>query len=106
VGVGAGIDMTALKIIGAVLGVALAATSARAFDEQKKAPEDKSRAPAMETIKTPEGKELRLPGIGQIPKLDFGLELLYGQNKPQNPIPEKTEPGDLQIRATIKYRTN
>jgi hypothetical protein len=38
--------------------------------------------------------------------LDFGLELLYGQNKPQNPIPEKTEPGDLQIRATIKYRTN
>lgn len=89
------------------IGLVIASTAAFAFDEQKKAePVDKPRANAMETVTTPDGSALKLPGIGQIPKLDFGLELLYGSNRPNNPVPEKQEPGDLQIRATIKYRTN
>lgn len=85
----------------------VSSSAALAFDEQKtKADAGDKRSQVMETIKTPGGSELRLPGIGQIPQLDFGLELLYGANRPNAPVPEKQEPGDLQIRATIKYRTN
>jgi hypothetical protein len=99
--------MSMMKAALVGIGLAVASTTASAFDEQKKVdPTDKTRAPAMETIKTPDGGVLKLPGLGQIPKLDFGLELLYGQNKPNAPVPEKHEPGDLQIRGTIKYRMN
>ncbi|MFM2422540.1 MAG: hypothetical protein RL291_1070 [Pseudomonadota bacterium] len=99
--------MSKIRTVLAVFGLVFTTSATFAFDEQKKAePADKAKAPAMETIKTPDGGTLKLPGIGQIPKLDFGLELLYGQNRPNSPVPEKQEPGDLQIRATIKYRTN
>ncbi len=57
------------------------------------------------------GAELVIPGIGSLgvlPKLDFGLELLYGANE----APEQaTEPGDipvidedLTIRGIVKHR--
>lgn len=55
------------------------------------------------------GTELAIPGvgtIGTIPKLDFGLELLYGANgsqTPENNVPdEKTD--DVLIKGTIKHR--
>jgi hypothetical protein len=55
------------------------------------------------------GTELNIPGfgsIGTIPKLDFGLELLYGANgsqTPENNVPEdKTD--DVLIKGTIKHR--
>ena len=53
------------------------------------------------------GTEVRIPGIGTVgvlPKLDFGLELLYGANEQQKGCPEQAEPGDVQIRGTIKHR--
>jgi hypothetical protein len=57
------------------------------------------------------GAELVIPGIGSLgvlPKLDFGLELLYGANE----APEQaTEPSDipvidddLTIRGIVKHR--
>ena len=57
------------------------------------------------------GAELVIPGIGSLgmlPKLDFGLELLYGANE----APEQaTEPSDLPvidddltIRGIVKHR--
>ena len=53
------------------------------------------------------GTEVRIPGIGTVgvlPKLDFGLELLYGANDTKGLPEEKSEPSDVQIRGTIKHR--
>ena len=55
------------------------------------------------------GTEVKIPGIGTVgvlPKLDFGLELLYGANGNESKaIPdEKNENNDVQIRGTIKHR--
>jgi hypothetical protein len=62
---------------------------------------------------TPTGKtgpEVRIPGLGTLgvlPKLDFGLELLYGVNEDKKDEPSKgpAEPDDgVQIRGTLKHR--
>jgi hypothetical protein len=54
------------------------------------------------------GIELRIPGVGSLgalPKLDLGLELLYGANDPSSTRPDdKSQPSDVQLRATIKHR--
>ena len=53
------------------------------------------------------GTEIRVPGVGSVgklPKLDFGLELLYGANEPVGRSDDRSQPSDLQIRATIKHR--
>ena len=54
------------------------------------------------------GTEVRIPGVGTLgvlPKLDFGLELLYGANDSAGARPDdRSQPSDVQIRATIKHR--
>ena len=56
------------------------------------------------------GTEVRIPGLGTLgvlPKLDFGLELLYGVNEDKRNESEKgpTEPDEgVQIRGTLKHR--
>lgn len=53
------------------------------------------------------GTEVRIPGLGTVgvlPKLDFGLELLYGANEQKGLPQDKTNPDDVQIRGTIKHR--
>ena len=54
------------------------------------------------------GTEVRIPGLGTVgvlPKLDFGLELLYGATDNRTVRPDdRTEPNDVQIRGTIKHR--
>jgi hypothetical protein len=53
------------------------------------------------------GTEVRIPGFGKVgvlPKLDFGLELLYGATEAQGRPDEKSEPNDVQIRGTLKHR--
>jgi hypothetical protein len=53
------------------------------------------------------GTEVRIPGIGTVgvlPKLDFGLELLYGATEQRGVPEDKSEPSDVQIRGTIKHR--
>ena len=52
------------------------------------------------------GTEIRVPGVGSVgtlPKLDFGLELLYGASEPKGMPPDRNE-DDVQIRGTIKHR--
>jgi hypothetical protein len=66
------------------------------------------------SLSAPEGKpksggpEIRVPGLGTIgalPKLDFGLELLYGASEPKGVRDDKlADPSDLQIRGTMKYK--
>jgi hypothetical protein len=42
--------------------------------------------------------------VGTLPKLDFGLELLYGANESPGRLDDRSQPSDVQIRATIKHR--
>jgi hypothetical protein len=111
----------------AVAGVVVLATSpAMAFDLQQggKAPakEQQGSAPTLtdkdagvnfsmpEPGKTGTGTEVRIPGLGKLgvlPKMDFGLELLYGatEQKPLEEPAEATEQSDeLMIRGTVKHR--
>jgi hypothetical protein len=117
---------------GFVLALALAAAltvghGAYAFQEQKgstpppaedqapapaAAPGDKGAAMGEETTaKAEAGTEIRIPGLGKLgvlPKMDFGLELLYGaaeQGQPAGqpeagPNPED----DLTVRGSVKHR--
>jgi len=53
------------------------------------------------------GTEVRIPGLGTVgvlPKLDFGLELLYGATESKGLPQDKSDSGDVQIRGTIKHR--
>jgi hypothetical protein len=53
------------------------------------------------------GTEIRIPGIGTLgvlPKFDLGFELLYGSNEPAVRPDEKSQPSDVQLRATLKHR--
>jgi hypothetical protein len=77
--------------------------------ELPKAPADGSKG----LILTPEinltgpGTEVRIPGLGKVgvlPKLDFGLELLYGANEQKGTFEDKANPDDVQLRGTIKHR--
>jgi len=65
----------------------------------------------------PKGTELKIPGIGSVgtlPKLDFGLELLYGsQNAPQSngvhlderpQLDQHEKQDDVQIKGTFKHK--
>ena len=99
--------------------VAIAATAntgAIAMDEQRgpvPAGSDVPKADVQEqgTSKS-EGTEIRIPGLGKLgtlPKMDFGLELLYGaaESRPlQDAEPEdKTDQQqDLMIHGTVKHR--
>jgi hypothetical protein len=55
-----------------------------------------------------QGTEIRIPGVGTVgvlPKLDFGLEMLYGSGtEPTGRLDEKSPPDGVQLRATIKHR--
>jgi hypothetical protein len=54
------------------------------------------------------GTELSIPGIGSVgtlPKLDFGLDLLYGAGS--DPVQERAQENenrDVTIKGTIKHR--
>ena len=123
-----------IKIILAAGGLAVALTAgvssdARAFTETTVPPAQPqtSQTPPAQPLQKPEagapdsmalvkpgdakpnGTELRIPGIGSlgvVPKLDFGLDLLYGagsdpvQERPQ----ENNESQDVTIKGTIRHR--
>jgi hypothetical protein len=110
-----------IKFLTAML-VALFACGDRSFGFQERSIGEADRSiglpsapqlPGLE-VKTPElgtgagaGTEIRVPGLGNVgtlPKLDFGLELLYGASDLAGRFDERSQPSDVQIRATIKHR--
>ena len=108
-----------LILMGALVG--FASQAALAFQETTtggataEQPAAKVEAPAVNlqvpSLPKSQGQEIRLPGLGAIgtlPRLDFGLELLYGANEQKGvrEEPLKREDGDMQIRGTVKYRFN
>jgi hypothetical protein len=55
------------------------------------------------------GTELTIPGIGSVgtlPKLDLGVELLYGSKSvPDTPQLDQPRPdGDMQIKGTLSHK--
>ncbi len=64
----------------------------------------------LATSNAERGTEIRIPGLGKLgvlPKMDFGLELLYGaadQKLPDGPVETAPTPDDLLIRGTMKHR--
>jgi hypothetical protein len=120
-----------LKNLTVALGLAAslacgAVSSAYAFTETKIAPQPGQSAPAPEAPKlqlekTDEGglslnapgagstgeTELTIPGvgsIGKVPKLDFGLELLYGGQGQGTDAPTDEQKDDVLIKGKIKHR--
>ena len=122
-----------LKDLAAVLGmnVAMAAAGsfcAHAFTETNVPPATQTApqtapAPQLQINKADDGNglslsspgdvksgdtELNIPGIGSVgslPKLDFGLELLYGGGTdpaPEKPLEDQND--DVLIKGTIKHR--
>ena len=119
-----------MRLIGVVMVLSAFAQPVMAFQESggsDKTPE--AAAPAVEmpksapaaaapgkglSLKAPElsigqgtGTEVRIPGFGSVgvlPKLDFGLELLYGATDSRSRPDDRSEPSDVQIRGTIKHR--
>jgi hypothetical protein len=107
------------------LGVALAfvSSSTLAFQEQggAPAPAPDQAAPAAPPsgeqknleFSTPKvdgaddtGTEVRIPGLGKLgvlPKMDFGLELLYGASESKATEPADQPAEDLTIRGSIKH---
>ncbi len=114
-------------VVALALAAALAAGhSAFAFQEQKgstpppaaeSAPAPADAAPADtkaglsdESAAKPEtGTEIRIPGLGKLgvlPKMDFGLELLYGaaESQPAGQPPAAKPEDDMTLRGSIKHR--
>ena len=79
-------------------------------DAATKAQEQEEAAP---TKPESTGTEIRIPGLGKIgtlPKMDFGLDLLYGaeedntKSTPDLPDPQgKDDQRDLMIHGTVKH---
>lgn len=115
--------MRVLGYIGLGMVLGLVGPSALAFQEQG-APAPAMSAPSDATPSAPAekaldfsaprvedsgsaGTEVRIPGLGKLgvlPKMDFGLELLYGANdsKPSDTVVDKPAE-DLTVRGTIKH---
>lgn len=124
-----------MRIVGLSIALALASSSAGAFQEQQAgggaAPSaspapgiiiDNSKAPSQDGLPgelkfsapvepDESGAKVFLPGLGTLgvlPKLDFGLELLYGATETPDAEPRVDEllPGDedLMIRGRVKHR--
>jgi hypothetical protein len=115
---------------GLVVAIAATGGQAYAFTETKVPPSATKVEPKKETPSVPlqtqksengtglqlnmpgdsksGGTELKVPGIGSVgvlPKLDFGLELLYGSgdSATTDPVIEDKN-GDVQIKGSIKHR--
>ncbi len=114
-------------VVALALALALVAGhGAFAFQEQKGAtpPPSQEAAPApAEAVpgdakaaivdesapKGETGTEIRIPGLGKLgvlPKMDFGLELLYGaaENEPVGQDPAAKPEEDLMLRGSVKHR--
>ena len=130
------IRMRRMNMLGLLAAMIIAAVPAFAFEEQQAGGMPAQTAPApgividnsrsaaesgitadmefatpAQTGKT--GTEVFIPGLGSLgvlPKMDFGLELLYGATESPTKAPDGSEPSlsydddDLKIRGTVKHR--
>jgi len=116
-----GRTVVALALVAAVF----AGHSAFAFQEEKQGsapapaaeaavpaeavPDDKAALGTETAAKAETGTEIRIPGLGKLgvlPKMDFGLELLYGaaENAPTGQPDGVAPEDDLTVRGSVKHR--
>ena len=111
--------MRLIGILAVGLGLAIVSSASFAFEEQKigagsTAGGSVSTGSVGESmgITTPElkvgrpdaGTKIRVPGlgvIGEIPKMDFGLELLYGASQNKQLDSERNEANGVMLRSKI-----
>lgn len=108
-----------IMTVGATLALMLCAGSfAFALEEQRVVAPPAGAAPsavpqvgvqdAAPAAKPETGTEIRIPGLGKLgtlPKMDFGLELLYGAADPKaanDAAPDDNQ--DLTIRGSVKHK--
>jgi hypothetical protein len=109
--------MMRLKLIGLTAALAIVSTAAFAFQEQQQAaPATQSEQAAQPNVApvapdappTSKGMPVRIPGLGtlgMIPKMDFGLELLYGAaEQAKRSDPSKPENDDVLVGGRIKHK--
>ena len=110
--------MSVLKFIVVAVSVACVTTAALAFQEQQPGPAAPAAAepakpvdlgPAAIANPSLAGTEVRIPGLvklGNLPKMDFGLELLYGATEPRQPEnrPRDDARDDLTLRGSVKHK--
>lgn len=105
----------AVALISAIFAVS---TAAYAFQEQNSAPPAPAGPPAAAIADAPQvaspgesGTEIRIPGLGRLgvlPKMDFGLELLYGAADSKRSADDVPATGlapndDMSVRGTLKH---
>jgi hypothetical protein len=115
--------MSLFKYTSVGLTLVLLSTAAVAFQEQKSGTTPEAAPAAVQpeakpvelsnsadALKPTLGTEVRIPGLGKLgslPKMDFGLELLYGATEAkQQPEPQTRDENrdDLTIRGTVKHK--
>lgn len=114
--------MTRIWIYIVGMSVAALSSASLAFEEQKmparQAPGATHAAPVgvgqvglsdpgVAVPKIDSGTKIRVPGlgvIGEIPKMDFGLELLYGASQPKSADHERSEGNGVMGRVTVPLR--
>jgi hypothetical protein len=108
--------MVRLSTIGLVALLAVVSTTAYGFQEQQAAtPRQNDATPAVVSPLAPDaapggkGTAVRIPGLGTlgvIPKMDFGLELLYGatDNPAKRTDPTKSDQDDVLVGGRIKHK--
>ncbi len=123
--------MQTWKLAALALGLALSSSAALAFQQQNSgATPQGGSAPAVQDPANQggvgsgavelapadvggkagaAGTEVRIPGLGKLgvlPKMDFGLELLYGAAESKQSAEPQRETGseDVTIRGTLKHR--
>ena len=111
-------------LLAAVVAALIASDAAFAFEKQTLG----AQAPAKQSISETElkpatpflertdpatsdseaGTAITIPGLGTVgvlPKMDFGMELLYGSEPNQKlELAPQQDGDDLQIRGTLKHR--
>lgn len=114
-----GVYVRRLAAIAAFCAVLATADGAALALEEQKAPVAPA-APGQSAVGVQDGAaaapadsgtEIRIPGLGKLgtlPKMDFGLELLYGaadgKAPDEQPPAVDSEPEDLTIRGSVKHR--
>jgi hypothetical protein len=109
--------MVRLRLIGLTLALAAASTAAYGFQEQQattprqqdQAAQPAAPALAPDAVPGSKGTPVRIPGLGTlgvIPKMDFGLELLYGaaDQSAKRPDPSKSDQDDVLVGGRIKHK--
>jgi hypothetical protein len=114
------LQMQLLKYLAIGSSLLVLSSAALAFQEQKSGSAPVSAepsnskpvelsAPGADGLKPSVGTEVRIPGfgkLGSLPKMDFGLELLYGANEAKQiePPSHHDDAGDLTIRGSVKHK--